>query len=164
MRQHLHYDLLKVVPLTNRKSYGDLRACVREWTLAQRCFDDGGQHMALDSSAPMDIGQEQGAKERGKKWKGEEKGTDKKGNGDVKEKAWTDDFLLKRDQGSKPPVATAQAFASVGQVQSSPPDDDSENEDSFSDICCEWICWNSHFDTRYMTQCHIKSSRARGDQ
>ena len=46
----------------------------------------------------------------------------KQGNGDVKEKAWTDDFLLKRDQGSKPPAATAQAFASVGQVQSSPPD------------------------------------------
>ena len=45
--------------------------CVREWTLAQRCFDDGGQHMALDSSAPMDIGQVQGAKEKGKKWKGE---------------------------------------------------------------------------------------------
>ena len=69
-----HCDLLKVVPLANRKSCGDLRACVREWTLAQRCFDDGGQHMALDSSAPMDIGQVQGAKERGKKWKGEEKG------------------------------------------------------------------------------------------
>ena len=184
MRQHLHCDLLKVVPLANRISYGDLRACVREWTLAQRCFDDGAQHMALDSSAPMAIGQVQGAKEKGKKWKGEEKGTGKKGNGDVKEKAWTDDFLLKRDQGSKLPAATAQAFASVGQVQSSPPDGahsdgddaDCENEDSFSDIRCEWGCWNSHkvstmtrhctmcAHTRHLTQCPIKSSWARGDQ
>ena len=85
-------DLLKVVPLANRKSHGDLRACVREWTLAQRCFDDRGQHMALDLSAQVDIGQVPGAKERGKKWKGEEKGKGMQGNGDVKEKAWTDDF------------------------------------------------------------------------
>ena len=184
MRQQPTVILLKVVPLANRKSYGDLRACVREWTLAQRCFDDGAQHMTLDSSAPMDIGQVQGAKEKGKKWKGDEKDTGKKGNGNVKEKAWTDDFPLKKDQGSKPPAATAQAFASVGQVQSSPPDGahsdgddaDCENEDSFPDFRCECVCWNSHYlstmtrncmmcaDTRYMTQCHIKSSRARGDQ
>ena len=72
--------------------------------------------------------------------------------GVVKEKAWTDDFLVKKDQGSKLLAATAQVFASVGQVQSSPPDDahsdrddaDSENEDSFSDFRCEWVCWNSH--------------------
>ena len=33
-------DLLKVVPLANRESYQTLRAYVREWTLAQRTYDD----------------------------------------------------------------------------------------------------------------------------
>ena len=83
-------DLLKVVPFANRESYQTLRAYVREWTLAQRSYDDSGQHMALDSSAPMGIGQDE---EKGTKRKGE-KGKGKKGNGDVKEKACTDDSLL----------------------------------------------------------------------
>ena len=73
MRQHLHCDLLKVVPW-QIASLTETCVHVLEWTLAQRCFDNGGQHMALDSSAPMDIGQVQGAKEKGKKWKGDEKG------------------------------------------------------------------------------------------
>ena len=42
-------DLLKVVLLANRETDQTLRAHVREWTLAQRTFDDLGRHMAHDT-------------------------------------------------------------------------------------------------------------------
>ena len=43
-------DLLKVVPLANRETYQALRAYVREWTLAQRTYDDLGRHTTPDTS------------------------------------------------------------------------------------------------------------------
>ena len=49
-------DLLEVVPLANRETYQPLRAYVREWTLAQRTYDDLGRHTTPDTSAPRDIG------------------------------------------------------------------------------------------------------------
>ena len=53
-------DLLKVVRLSNRETYQALRAYMREWTLAQRTYDDHGRHTTPDTSAPMDIGQVKG--------------------------------------------------------------------------------------------------------
>ena len=69
-------DLLKVVPFAYRESYQTLRAYVREWTLAQRTYDDLGRHTTPDTSAPVDIGQvkcTKGKCKKGKKGKGKEK-------------------------------------------------------------------------------------------
>ena len=55
-------DLLKVIPLANRDTYQALRAYVREWTLAQRTYDDLGRHTTPSTSAPMDIGQVKGTR------------------------------------------------------------------------------------------------------
>ena len=57
---------LKVVLLANRETYQAWRANARDWTLAQRSYDDLGRHMAHDTPAPMDIGQVKGAKGKGK--------------------------------------------------------------------------------------------------
>ena len=59
-------------------------------TLAQRTYDDLGRHMAHDTSAPMDIGQENGVKGKGEKGK-KRKGKGKKDNGEAKRNAQTDD-------------------------------------------------------------------------
>ena len=70
-------DLLKLIPLENRKYYQASRTYVREWGLAQRTFDDPGRHTTPDTSAPMDIGQVKGTRgkgKKGKKGKGKEKG------------------------------------------------------------------------------------------
>ena len=96
-------DLLKVVPLANRESDQTLRAKVREWTLAQRSCDDLGQHVAPDTSAPVDIGQVQGTKGKGKKdkkGKGKEKGKGEKDNGQAKGHAWTNDSVLLASVGT----------------------------------------------------------------
>ena len=53
-------DLLKVIPLANRETYQALRAYVREWTLAQRTYDDLGRYTTPDTSAPMDVRQVNG--------------------------------------------------------------------------------------------------------
>ena len=50
-------DHRKVVPLAKREYYQTLRAFVRDWTLAQKSYDDLGHHKALDTSASMDIRQ-----------------------------------------------------------------------------------------------------------
>ena len=63
-------DLLKVVPSANREIHQALRASVREWTLAQRTYDDLGRHTTPDTSAPMDIRQVKGTRGKGKKGKG----------------------------------------------------------------------------------------------
>ena len=44
-----------------RESYQALRAYVREWTLARGSYDDRGQHMALDSSAPFALKSDRGS-------------------------------------------------------------------------------------------------------
>ena len=69
---------------------------VREWTLAQRTYDDFGRHMAHETSAPMDIGQVRDVKGKGKQGngkqgKGKEKGKRKKDNCEAKGHAKTDD-------------------------------------------------------------------------
>ena len=53
-------DLLKDVPVAKRETYHTLRGYVREWTLAQRRYDD----LAHDTSAPMDIGHVKDKQER----------------------------------------------------------------------------------------------------
>ena len=55
-------DFLKVVPLAHRESTQTLRAHVREWTVAQRSYDDLRRHMAPDTSSTMYIGQVKGTK------------------------------------------------------------------------------------------------------
>ena len=90
-------DLLKVVPLATCETYQTFRAYVREWTLAQRTYDDLGRHTTSDTSAPMDIGQVKGTKgkgNKGKKGKGKEKGKSKKENGEAEGNAWTIPILL----------------------------------------------------------------------
>ena len=42
---------------------------MREWTSAQRAYDDLGRHTTSDTSAPMDIRQVKGTKGKGKKGK-----------------------------------------------------------------------------------------------
>ena len=88
----VYRDLLEVVPLTNRESHQVLRAYVREWTLAQRTYDDLGRYTTPDTSAPMDTGQVKGTKgkgKKGKKAKGKENGKSKKDNSESKGNAWT---------------------------------------------------------------------------
>ena len=88
-------DLLKEVPLANRESFQALRAYVREWTLAQRTYDDLGRHTALDVSAD---GHWASQRDEGK---GQERGKarGKKGNGEAKCNAWTDDSYFAGECG-----------------------------------------------------------------
>ena len=137
-------DLLNVVPLANREIYQAVRAYVREWTLAQRTYDDLGRHTTPGTSAPMDIRQVKGTRvkgKKGKKGKGKEKGKGKRDNGEAKERRslicwrvwvcgkWGHKKAQCRklgiDQGGKPPTAAGQAASTVNQVQSSLPDEDS---------------------------------------
>ena len=81
-------DLWKVVHLANRETYQALRAYVREWTMAQRTYEDLERHTTPDTSAPMDIGQVKGTQGKGKqdrKGKGERQGQERD-NGEAKER------------------------------------------------------------------------------
>ena len=128
-------DFLKVVPFVNRECYQALRAYVREWTLAQRKYDDLGRHMAQCMSAPMDIGQVKGDNGKGKKCRSKEKGKSKKENDAARRKCdrqtiptmlasvgtVTSGNTRKSSVGSRrtketPPTATVQAVATVNQI------------------------------------------------
>ena len=128
-------DLLQVVPLANRETYQALRAYVREWTLAQRTYDDLGRHTTPDTSVPMDIRQVNGTRKKGKKGReGKERRKARARETTVKRRRDDSYFAgereycgkwghkkapcrgLKRDQGGRPSAAAAQAAATEIEV------------------------------------------------
>ena len=99
-------DLLQVVPVASRETHQTLRAYVREWTLAQRTYDDLGRHMAHDTLKRKEVSRcEYG--HRGK-WRRKRAQCRKQ-----------------KDQGGKPLAATVKAVATVSRIQSFSSHDDS---------------------------------------
>ena len=80
----------------SKHNKSNLRAYFREWTLAQRTYDDFGRQRNLDTSAPMENGQVKGTKgkgKKGKKGKGKENDKGKNDKRELKGNTGTDDFV-----------------------------------------------------------------------